>query len=106
MTTTELKQFIRNNYTGIFGNLIQGYYHDSGFLRDTKLSFDWVEEFRGDDGDHDTYTFVFSIDGKNYAVEGWYSSNDGCNLDDPWAFYPVKKRTKTVEVWEAIDDEG
>ncbi len=65
------------------------------------LEFKWIEDPERDD---ELMIYVFSLNGQPYQAFGEYSSWDSpyFEMSDLKQMTPVKKVTKTIEVWEAI----
>lgn len=37
-----------------------------------------------------------------HQVNGWYSSYEGAELDNPFAFYEVTQEERTIKVWVPV----
>ena len=105
MTTEEIKQKLRDNFSNNeFKNLIQGYGDNIEFLEKTgiRITPD-IDSYRSEgSGDYDGWDYVFGLDDKTYLVSGYYDSNNGVELYDPFDFEEVKKMTKMEEYWGVV----
>lgn len=78
----------------------EAYKSTEKFLGEHK--FEVILSERSNDGDHDGWDIYFKFDDRFFSVCGWYSSEGGVELDDPFDFCEVRPVQKTITVYEAI----
>lgn len=75
------------------------------FNAKTGVKFTFVSSERTEgSGDFDGWQWVFKLNDQAYAIDGFYSSYEGCEMEtgvqDAYEVTPVEK---TIVVWEAED---
>lgn len=105
MKLQELKQIIEEKVGWKnFKNLIQFKKNPKEFKDKTGLDLTHVNDFRSQgSGEDDGHTFIFAINNAHYAVEAYYSSFDGIDLNyEINNFYEVQPIQQTITVYEKI----
>jgi hypothetical protein len=64
------------------------------------LPFRFIIEYRGCDGDHDSYHWVFALGNKMYMVDGSYHSDNG--VECYGNITEVQEREKLVKEWVPV----